>query len=90
MLRQTPIQSFCLGPHKSHGKSNQAISTHTTGTDCLRLEFPGFQNKALVPASVPWREEKQMKPQRHARFNLIPARNQLWYENKNLKPKSLL
>lgn len=73
---------FLFESPQSYGKSNQAIWTHATGTDCLRLEFQGFKTR-LWCQLVPWQEEKQMKPQRHASFNLISIlATQPWYENK--------
>lgn len=42
--------TFLFGSPQFYGNSNQAISTHTTGTDCQRLGFQGFKNKTLVPA----------------------------------------
>lgn len=42
--------TFLFGSPQFYGNSNQAISTHTTGANCLRLGFQGFKNKALVPA----------------------------------------
>lgn len=42
--------TFLFGSPQFYGNSNQIISTHTTGTDCLRLGFQGFKNRAFVPA----------------------------------------
>lgn len=72
-----------LGTHNPTENQSQHFQL-STGADFLKLGFRGFKTRLLCQL-VPWREEKQMKPQRRASFNLISgSATQPWYENKAL------
>lgn len=72
-----------LGTHNPTENQSQHFQL-STGADFIKLGFRGFKTRLLCQL-VPWREEKQMKPQRRASFNLISgSATQPWYENKPL------
>lgn len=62
--------TFLFGSPQSSGNSNQAFQLTLLAMIFLRLEFQGFKTR-LQCQLIPWQEEKQMKPQRRASFNLI-------------------
>lgn len=50
--------TFLFGSPQSYGNSDQAISTHSTGTDCLRLEFQGFKRRLWCQLVHGWKKSK--------------------------------